>query len=73
MPSEAAVLALAAISGLGLVAKISSCWRTLATLQRHYRIRSYLTTARSHRNHPSSHPRRPHQQLLDTGPPSVIT
>ena len=29
-------------------AKISGCWRTLATLQRHCRIRSYLATARSH-------------------------
>ena len=28
------------------------CWRTLATLQRHCRIRSYLTTARSHGRHP---------------------
>jgi hypothetical protein len=29
-----------------------SCWRTIATLQRHCRIRSYLTTARSHGRHP---------------------
>ncbi len=35
-----------------LAAKISGCWRTLATLQRHCRIRSYLTTARSHGHHP---------------------
>jgi len=35
-----------------LAAKISGCWRTLATLQRHCRIRSYLTTARSHGRHP---------------------
>ncbi len=32
--------------------EISGCWRTLSTLQRHCRIRSYLTTARSHGRHP---------------------
>jgi transposase len=37
-----------AVRGYKLAAKISGCWRTLATLQRHCRIRSYLTTARSH-------------------------
>jgi transposase len=37
-----------AVRGYKLAAKISGCWRTLATLQRHRRIRSYLTTARSH-------------------------
>ena len=37
-----------AIRGYKLAAKISGCWRTLSTLQRHCRIRSYLTTARSH-------------------------
>jgi transposase len=41
-----------AIRGCKLAAKISGCWRTLATLQRHCRIRSYLTTARSHGRHP---------------------
>jgi transposase len=41
-----------AIRGYKLAAKISGCWRTLATLQRHCRIRSYLTTARSHGHHP---------------------
>ena len=41
-----------AVRGYNLAAKSSGCWRTLATLQRHCRIRSYLTTARSHRRHP---------------------
>jgi transposase len=41
-----------AIRGYKLAAKISGCWRTLATLQRHCRIRSYLTTARSHSHSP---------------------
>jgi transposase len=41
-----------AVRGYKLAAKISGCWRTLATLQRHRRIRSYLTTARSHGHHP---------------------
>jgi transposase len=41
-----------AIRGCKLAAKISGCWRTLATLQRHCRIRSYLATARSHGRHP---------------------
>ena len=41
-----------AIRGYKLAAKISGCWHTLATLQRHCRIRSYLTTARSHGRHP---------------------
>ena len=41
-----------AVSGYKLAAKISGCWRTLATLRRHCRIRSYLTTARSHGHHP---------------------
>jgi hypothetical protein len=41
-----------AIRGYKLAAKISGCWRTLTTLQRHCRIRSYLTTARSHGRHP---------------------
>jgi Transposase IS66 family len=33
-----------AVRGYKLAAKISGCWRTLATLQRHCRIRSYLAT-----------------------------
>jgi transposase len=41
-----------AIRGYKLAARISGCWRTLATLQRHCRIRSYLATARSHGHHP---------------------
>ena len=41
-----------AVRGYKLAAKISGCWRTLATLQRHCRIRSYLATARSHGHHP---------------------
>ncbi|MGO9293349.1 MAG: IS66 family transposase [Streptosporangiaceae bacterium] len=41
-----------AVRGYKAAAKISGCWRTLATLQRHCRIRSYLTTARSHGHHP---------------------
>ncbi len=41
-----------AIRGYKLAAKVSGCWRTLATLQRHCRIRSYLTSARSHGRHP---------------------
>jgi len=41
-----------AVRGYKLAAKISGCWRTLATLKRHCRIRSYLTTARSHGHHP---------------------
>jgi transposase len=41
-----------AIRGYKLAAKVSGCWRTLATLQRHCRVRSYLTTARSHGHHP---------------------
>lgn len=37
-----------AIRGYKLAAKVSGCWRTLATLQRHCRIRSYLVSSRSH-------------------------
>jgi transposase len=47
-----------AIRGYKLAAKISGCWRTLSTLQRHCRIRSYLTTARSHGRHPLAATRR---------------
>ncbi|MGO8981178.1 MAG: IS66 family transposase, partial [Streptosporangiaceae bacterium] len=41
-----------AVRGYKLAAKISGCWRTLSTLQRHCHIRSCLTTARSHGRHP---------------------
>ena len=41
-----------AVRGHKRAAKISGCRRTLATLQRHCRIRSYLTSARSHGRHP---------------------
>jgi transposase len=41
-----------AVRGYKLATKISGCWRTMATLRRHCRIRSYLTTARSHGHHP---------------------
>jgi transposase len=41
-----------AIRGYKIAAKISGCWRTLATLQRHCRIRSYLTSARNHARRP---------------------
>ena len=37
-----------AIRGYSIAEKISGCWRTLTTLRRHCRIRSYLTSARSH-------------------------
>jgi len=37
-----------AIRGYKLAAKVSGCWRTLATLQRHCRIRSYLVSSRNH-------------------------
>ena len=37
-----------AIRGLKVAQKISGCWKTLITLQRHCRIRSYLATTRSH-------------------------
>jgi hypothetical protein len=43
---------MAASGGYKLAAKISGCWRTLATLQRHCRIRSCLATARSQARHP---------------------
>lgn len=41
-----------AIRGYKTAAKIKGCWRTLTTLQRHCRIRSYLTTARNHGHRP---------------------
>jgi hypothetical protein len=37
-----------AIRGIKVHQKISGCWKTLDTLRRHCRIRSYLTTARNH-------------------------
>lgn len=41
-----------AIRGYKIAVKVSGCWRTLATLRRHCRIRSYLTTARNHTRQP---------------------
>ena len=41
-----------AIRGYKLAAKVSGCWRTLATLQRHCRIRSYLISSRNHGHRP---------------------
>jgi hypothetical protein len=60
-----------AIRGCKLAAKISGCWRTLATLQRHCRIRSYLATARSQPPPPRSHPRPPGRNLLDATQPGT--
>lgn len=42
----------AAIRGFKLAEKVSGCWRTLTTLRRHCRIRSYLTTAANHARRP---------------------
>jgi transposase len=42
----------AAIRGFKLAAKIQGCWRSLTTLQRHCRIRSYLVSARNHGSRP---------------------
>lgn len=42
----------AAIRGFKLAEKVSGCWRTLATLRRHCRIRSYLASARNHGRRP---------------------
>lgn len=42
----------AAIRGFKLAEKVSGCWRTLTTLQRHCRIRSYLVTAANHARRP---------------------
>jgi hypothetical protein len=62
-----------AVRGYKLAAKISGCWRTLATLQRHCRIRSYLATARQPRPPPSRrHPRRRQRELLDATATSMI-
>ena len=41
-----------AIRGFKLAAKVQGCWRTLPTLQRHCRIRSYLVSARNHGRRP---------------------
>jgi transposase len=41
-----------AIRGFKLAAKVQGCWRTLTTLQRHCRIRSYLISARNHGRRP---------------------
>ena len=37
-----------AVRGYKLALKISGCWRSLATLKRHCRIRTYLTSTRNH-------------------------
>jgi transposase len=42
----------AAIRGFKLAEKVQGCWRTLATLRRHCRIRSYLVSARNHGHRP---------------------
>lgn len=41
-----------AIRGFKLAAKVQGCWRTLPTLQRHCRIRSYLVSAPNHGRRP---------------------
>jgi transposase len=41
-----------AIRGFKLAAKVQGCWRTLATLQRHCPIRSYLVSTRNHGRRP---------------------
>ena len=54
----------AAIRGFKLAEKVQGCWRTLATLRRHCRIRSYIVSA-------SNHGRRPIEAIRDalTGTP----
>jgi transposase len=42
----------AAIRGFKLAEKVQGCWRTLATLRRHCRIRSYLVSASNHGRRP---------------------
>ncbi len=42
----------AAIRGFKLAEKVSGCWRSLATLQRHCHLRSYLDSARNHGRRP---------------------
>ena len=41
-----------AIRGFKLAAKVQGCWRTLAILQRHCRIRSYWSATASHGRRP---------------------
>jgi len=40
------------VRGLKVSQKIKGCWRTLATLQRHCRIRSYLTSSKNYGRRP---------------------
>ena len=42
----------AAIRGFKLAEKVQGCWRSLTTLRRHCRIRSYITSARNHGRQP---------------------
>jgi transposase len=42
----------AAIRGFKLAEKVQGCWRTLTTLRRHCRIRSYITSATNHGRRP---------------------
>ena len=42
----------AAIRGFKLAEKVQGCWRSLTTLRRHCRIRSYLVSARNHGRRP---------------------
>jgi transposase len=42
----------AAIRGFKLAEKVQGCWRTLTTLRRHCRIRSYIVSARNHARRP---------------------
>ena len=42
----------AAIRGFKLAEKVQGCWRSLTTLRRHCRIRSYITSARNHGRRP---------------------
>ena len=42
----------AAIRGFKLAEKVQCCWRTLTTLRRHCRIRSYIISARNHGRRP---------------------
>jgi transposase len=41
-----------AIRGFKLAEKVQGCWRTLTTLRRHCRLRSYLVSARNHGRRP---------------------
>ena len=42
----------AAIRGFKLAEKVQGCWRSLTTLRRHCRIRSYIISARNHGRRP---------------------